>query len=144
MGLVEFMVFGFLGLRKLEVGYVRPRAGGGLLREHIACGVGGDSVNCPGSGVLGGAGGGIVCPAEAAEVEVVAVHGVEELVVGGVSGAGEAENFVGVVFGIQTPVGEVEGEGALSHLRGGGDSAGNRGAEELYDRGHGEVLRIKD
>jgi hypothetical protein len=69
---------------------------------------------------------------------------VEDLVVGGLAGAGEAENFVGVVFGIQTPVGEVEGELTLGHLRGGRDSAGNRGAEELYDRGHGEVLSFKD
>jgi hypothetical protein len=115
-----------------------------LLRDDIACGVGGDFVNGPGGRVVWFACGGVVCPSEASEVEVVAVCGVEKLVVRGVAGAGEAENFVGVVFGIQTPVGEVEGEGALSHLGGCRDSAGNRGAEELDDRGHGEVLSFKD
>jgi hypothetical protein len=74
---------------------------------------------------------------------VVAVCGVEELVVAGVAGAGEAENFVGVVFAVKSAVGQVDGEGALRHLRGGGDSAWDRGAEELDDRGHGEVLSFK-
>jgi len=105
---------------------------GGDISGAVSC----DSVNCPSGGVLGGAGAGVVCPREAAEVEVVAVRSVQELVVAGVAGTGYSENFVGVVLGIQAPVGEVEGEGALGHLRGGGDSAWDRGAEELYDRGH--------
>jgi hypothetical protein len=61
---------------------------------------------------------------------------VEELVVAGVAGAGYSKNFVVVVFAEKAAVGEVEGEGALGHLRGGGHSAGNRGAKELEDRGH--------
>jgi hypothetical protein len=109
-----------------------------LLRDDIACGVRGDAVDGPGCGVVWFACGGVVFPSEAAEVEVVAVHGVEELVVAGVAGAGEAENFVGVVFAVESAVGEVEGELTLRHLRGGGDSAWNRGAEELDDRGHEE------
>jgi len=67
---------------------------GGDISSAVSC----DSVNCPSGGVLGGAGGWVVCPSEASEVEVVAVCGVEELVVRGVAGAGEAENFVGVVL----------------------------------------------
>lgn len=118
----------------MEVLLVRPRAGGGLLRDDIACGVGGYFVNCPLCGVFGGAGGGVVVPGEAAEVEVVAVCGVEELVVAGVAGAGYSKNFVVVVFAEKTPVGEVEGEAPFGHLGGGGDSAGNRAAEELEDR----------
>jgi hypothetical protein len=107
-----------------------------LLRDDIACGVGGDAVNCPGGGVVWFACCGVVCPGEAAEVEVVAVRSVEELVVAWVAGAGYAENFVVVVFAEKAPVGEVKGELTLGHLRGGRDSAGNRGAEELDDRGH--------
>jgi len=125
-----------LGLRKLEIGFVRPRAGGGLLRDDIACGVGRNFVDGPGSGVLGGAGSGVVCPGEAAEVEVVAVRSVQELVVGGVAGTGEAEDFVGVVFAVKSAVGQVDGKGALRHLRGGGDSAWDRASQEFYDRGH--------
>jgi hypothetical protein len=49
-----------------------------------------------------------------------------------------------VVFTEKAAVGQVDGKGALGHLRGGGDSAWNRGAKELYDRGHGEVLSFKD
>ena len=107
-----------------------------MLRDDIACGVGGNSVNGPSCGVVWFACCGVVVPGEAAEVEIVAVHGVEELVVAGVAGAGDAENFVVVVLGIQAPVGEVEGEGALRHLRGGGDSAWDRASQEFYDRGH--------
>ena len=107
-----------------------------MLRQDIACGIGRNFVDGPGGGVLGGAGGGVVVPGEASEVEVVAVRSVEELVVGGVAGAGYSENFVGLVFAVKSAVGQVDGKGALRHLRGGGDSAGNRGAEELDDRGH--------
>jgi hypothetical protein len=49
-----------------------------------------------------------------------------------------------VVFAVKSAVGQVDGKGALRHLRGGGDSAWDRGSQEFYDRGHGEVLRIKD
>jgi hypothetical protein len=42
---------------------------------------------------------------------------VQELVVRGVAGAGEAENFVGVVFAVESAVGEVEaGAGAALEL----------------------------
>jgi hypothetical protein len=69
---------------------------------------------------------------------------VEDLVVGGVAGAGYSENFVGVVFAVESAVGEVEGELTLGHLRGGGDSAWDRASQEFYDRGHGKVLSFKD
>jgi hypothetical protein len=107
-----------------------------LLRDDIAFGIGAYFVDGPLCGVLGWAGGWVIGPSEAAEVEVVAVHGVEELVVAGVAGAGYAENFVVVVFAVEAAVGEVEGEAPLSHLGGGRDSAWDRASQEFYDRGH--------
>ena len=122
MGAVAFIVFVF-GLGKLEIGFVRPRAGGGLLRDDIASGVRGDAVDSPGGGILCWAGGGVVVPGESANVEGGAVGRAERQVVARVAGSGEAENRSRRVLAVQTPVGEVNGQLPDSELLCGRHSA---------------------
>jgi len=56
----------------------------------------------------------------------------------GVAGAGEAEDFSQVVFAVEASVGEVDGEAAFGHLRGGRDSIRDRRSQEFDNRGHRE------
>ena len=111
-----------------------------MLSGDIAGAVGGDFVDGPLCGGLGWAGGGEIVPSEAADVEGGAVGGGKKKVGRWVGGCGsDLEDFARCIFAVKFAVGQVDGEGALGHLRGGRHSACDIGSLQLDD-GHFKFL----